>query len=78
VGSVFFIFVNHSDFCHAFCALHLSFSQYAHFIVDLLYGSIFLRFFGRSCVLLLPSVIAFFACSSAHLLPSTPLCPGIH
>jgi hypothetical protein len=55
VGSVFFIFMNRGDFCHAFCALRLSFSPYAHFIADLLCGSIFLRIFGRSRVSLLPS-----------------------
>jgi len=78
VGSVFFIRSYRSDFCHAFCALRFSFSLYAHFIADLLCGRAFLSILGSSDVLLLPSVIAFFACSSANSLPSTPLCPGIH
>jgi len=78
VGSVFFIQLYHGDFCHAFCVLHFSFSLCAHFTMDLLCGRAFLSTFGNSDVLLLPSVIAFFACSSANSLPSTPLWPGIH
>ena len=53
--------------------LHFSFLLCAHFTVDLLCSKAFLSAFGNSDVSLLPSVIAFFACSSASLLPLTPL-----
>jgi hypothetical protein len=78
VGSVFFICSCHSDFRYIFCAHHLSFFPYPHFIADLLQGIVFFRSYGSLSWLLLPSVIAFFASSSAHLLPSIPLCPGVH
>jgi hypothetical protein len=78
VGSVFFIHSCRGDFHHIFCARRLSFSPYAHFIADLLRGIVFFRSRGSSSWLLLPSVIAFFASSSARSLPSIPLCPGVH
>jgi len=78
VGSVFFICSYCGDFCHVFCALHFSFSLCVHFTAGLLSSKAFLSAFGNSDVSLLPSVIAFFACSSASLLPSTPLWPGIY
>lgn len=78
VGSVFFILAYRGDFCHSFCALFFSVSPKAHFAADLLCGRVFLRSLGSRHLSLLPSVIAFFACSSARSLPSTPLWPGTH
>jgi hypothetical protein len=72
IGSVFFILVYCGDFCHSFCALHFSVSPKAHFAADLLCGSIFLRSLSSCCLSLLPSVIAFFACSSARSLLPLP------
>jgi hypothetical protein len=73
LGSVFFILSYLGDFSHSFCARCLSFLLYIHFIAGALYGSVFLRCFGRLQMSLLPSVIAFFACSSACSFPSIPL-----
>jgi hypothetical protein len=61
-----------------FWARIVSFSWYAHFIANLLFGSVFLSAFGSSLRSLLPSVIAFFASSSAFSFPSIPSCPGVH
>jgi hypothetical protein len=77
-GSVFFILLYLGDFSHSFCAQHLSFLLYAHFSANTLCGSVFLRYFSRSHLSLLPSIIDFFASSSTCSFPSTPLWPGIH
>ena len=78
VGSSFFIRSDCFDFCHSFCVVHFSFLLNAHFIAVLLHGNGFFSMFGSFSVLLLLSVIAFLACSSACSLPSIPLCPGDH
>jgi hypothetical protein len=78
VGSVFIILLYRFEACHRFCAWRLSLSLCVHLMADLLRGSIFLSSPGNLFVLLLPSVIAFFASSSACSFPSTPLCPGTH
>ena len=70
--SVFFILSYRHEVFHIFSALFFSFSLYACIIADLLCGSLFLRSAGRALVMSLPSVMAFFACSS------TLLCPGTH
>ena len=45
---------------------------------DLLCNVRFYRYFGSRLTVLLPSVMAFFACLSAFSLPLTSLCPEIH
>jgi len=66
VGSVFFILSYRGDCCHNFCVLRFNFSKYAALVAELLWGNGFLSCTGSACALLLPSVIAFLACSSAR------------
>lgn len=78
VGSVFITLLHRFESLQPFCARRSGFSLCIYPIADLLYGRVVLRDFGSLCVSLLPSLVAFFASSSACSLPPTPLCPGTH
>ena len=75
-GSVLFILSKRRDSVHSFWACLHSFALWACIRAVLLYGKFVLSKVGSLSSGELPSVMAFFASSSAFSFPVTFLCPG--